>query len=451
MKTPNLLHPYQVDNIERVLKNYNLANWNFLGSGKTICTLTAIVELMASCEINKTLVAAPKRVCDHTWQDQAADWSHTKHLRIVNCTGTLKQRQAALMQQGDIYLINHDNIPWLVKQYYRRWPFDFIVLDEAHNYKNASAQRFKAMLKVVQAAYGIGMVQLTATPAPQGEIDLWAQIALLDQGKALGANVTAFRDRFFSYNPATRQYACRDWAVDMIRGRIKHLTHVVDPSDHIELPEVTEQVYQVNLSPKHQQMYDDLTEHSLIDFKDYDPESTADPIAALHEGSLPAKQLQFANGALYDDGRVEYCHSAKLEALEEIVADNPNDNLIVAYWFKFDLDMILSRFPHAKVFGSEPGLERQWNDGEIKMLLLHPTSDGAGINLQRGGRITVWYSLTWNLIGFQQLNGRTHRQGQLLPCHRIYIVTAKTRDVRLLPALRMKGARQDDILNAMVT
>ena len=426
-----------------------------MGLGKTVITLTVIRRLIhEELATDKWLVIATKRVAEDTWAQEAAKWDHLKDLRIARVLGTEKQRIAALESDADVYVINRENVVWIVEYLGRRWDFDGIVIDELSSFKSSKSKRWKALRRVAASArcvYG-----LTGTPAPNGYIDLWPEVYLLDRGERLGRTLGAFRNAFF--NPgAHRGHVVFDWrlkpgAKDRIDHLLKDLCLSMQQADWVELPDRTFNTIWVKLDKKERGLYDrmqkekilPLLEGKIADMKDYDSAIVADQAA-----QLSGKLLQMANGAVYDeDGSVVHIHDRKLDALEEIVEATHGEPLLVFYNYKHDLDRILARFPQAEKLAGE-GMIEAWNRGEIPMLLCHPASAGHGLNLQFGGHIIVWFGLTWSLELYQQANARLHRMGQERGVVVHHIAARDTLDERVLAALDGKGATQQGLLDAL--
>jgi len=442
--TRDLLHSYQEHCVKHTLDTPKNALWCDLGTGKTLITLTSIVDLRDSFQINKTLIIAPLRVANTTWHAELQAWEHTKHLTYRICTGSTKNRLTQLLLPADIYIINRENIKWLVDHYGKNWPFDHVVIDESSSFKSSSSQRFKALKKMFP--YISRMSQLSATPSPNGLMDIWSQIALLDNGDRLGKNMTQYKQRYFSSDYMGYKYTIKPNSQAIIEDKISDLIISLKADDYLELPDRIDLTRLVEMKPSHLKRYKDFERELVLEVDTQD-----DNVLAANAAVLAGKLLQFANGSIYldDTGKSELIHNEKLDALAEIVEENPNENILVAYNFKFDLDQLKAKFPQAVIL-SKSGVEvDQWNRGEIKMLLAHPASASFGLNLQKGGSLMVWYALPWSLEYYQQFNGRLHRQGQTMPVRIIHIVTKDTIDERVLKVLGEKAVVQDDLLNAL--
>jgi SNF2 family DNA or RNA helicase len=444
MLTRDLLHPYQERCVDHVINTPKSALWVAMGLGKTLTSLTAIVDLKDMCEVTKVLIIAPLRVCNTVWHAELKAWEHTRHLTYRICTGSEKQRLTNLLLPADIHIINRENIKWLVDYYGKKWPFDMVVVDESSSFKSSSSQRFKALKKVYP--FIDRMVQLSGTPSPNGMMDVWSQVALLDGGERLGRNMTQFKSRYFDADFMGYKYELKKGAQANIENKISDLVISMKAEDYLELPDRIDLIEHVELKPAVLKRYKEF-ENDLV----LEVESQDDAVLAVNAAVLAGKLMQYANGSVYldDTGKSELMHNEKLDALAQIVEDNESENMLVAYNFKFDLEQLLVKFPQAVVL-SKSGIEvEQWNNGEIKMLLAHPASAGHGLNLQRGGSLLIWYGLNWSLELYQQFNARLHRQGQEKPVRIVHIVAKDTIDERVMIALSDKEAVQDNLLNAL--
>lgn len=418
-----------------------------MGLGKTVITLTTVARWMYDrFEINKVLVVAPLRVAEDTWTKESAKWDHLQGLRVVRVLGTEAQRIRALQTDADIYCINRENIPWLVKYYGASWPFDGVVLDELSSFKNPSSKRFKAMRKVRPLIKRI--VGLTGTPSPNGLIDLWAQIYLLDQGERLGRTLTEYRNRYF--NPGRRNgYVVYDWvpkpgAEDEIYNKISDICVSMKACDYIKLPERVDVVHTVKLDDAARAAYAEMEKEAVLELG---PDAVVDAGTAA---VVSNKLLQIANGAVYDeDDRVHPIHHAKLDALEDIIEAINGRPVLVFYSFRHDLERIMRRFPLAKKLEGAAEIDA-WNRGEIPILLAHPAGAGHGLNLQAGGNHIVWFGLPWSLELYQQANARIHRQG--VKGERVtitHLVAEGTIDEDVMRVLARRATRQDALLEAV--
>lgn len=400
--------------------------------GKTIITLTAIKSLIDSFAINKILVIAPRHVANTVWHNEILKWEHLKGLTYSVCTGNEKQRLKTLNENVDIYIINRENIVWLFEQGYAN-KFDFIVVDESASFKNPSAKRFKA-LKKFKCEY---LVELSGTPNPNGLLDIWSQIYLLDQGESLEKYITHYKDKYFNVDRSGYKFTAKN--PEIIYKKIEHLVTSMRAEDYLELPEKNYVFTYVDLPNMKDYRY--FKKNMVINIKDT-------TIIAETEAVLGNKLLQFCNGAIYDEfGNTHEIHNAKLDVLEDILEDNPNDNFIVAYNYKSDLERIKKRFKQAVVMDKKSSQVELWNKGQIKLLLCHPESCGEGLNLQFGGNMIIWFGLTWNLKSYLQLNARLHRQGQTKPVIINHIVAKSCEDERVIKGLNLKNIQQEELLN----
>ena len=424
-------------------------------TSKTVVTLTVINRLInEEFAAAKWLVIAPKRVAQSTWAQEAEKWDHLQDLRIARVLGTEKQRIAALKAPADIYVINRENVVWLVEYLGKDWDFDGIVIDELSSFKSSRSKRWKALRRV--AASALYVYGLTGTPAPNGYIDLWPEVYLLDSGARLGKTLGQFRTAFF--NPgAHRGHVVFDWrlkpgAKAQIDKRLSDLCLSMQKDDWIDLPERIFNTVWVNLDRSERQLYDKMQRDQILPL--LEGEVTTDPnydsaIVADQAAQLSGKLLQMANGAVYDEsGNVVRIHDQKLDALEEIIESCHGAPLLVFYNYKHDLARILERFPQARKLEGE-GMIDAWNRGEIPLLLCHPASAGHGLNLQFGSHIIVWFGLTWSLELYQQANDRLHRMGQEHGVIVHHIAARSTLDERVLAALSSKSATQQGLLDAL--
>lgn len=440
--TRDLLHDYQLSGVKNIIDNPFYALWLDLGCGKTLTSITAVVDLSDSMQINKVLIIAPLRVAATTWHKEIERWEHTKHLTYSICIGSQKKRLESLMQNADVYIINRENVKWLVEHYKSKWPFDMVIIDEASSFKSTKSQRWKALRKV--RPYIDRMLSLTGTPAPNGLMDLYAQIYLLDAGERLGRNMSAFKSRYFESDYMGYKYTIKKGAEQEIYKKLEDITMVLKAEDYLQLPDRIDLSAPVRLPAKLQSQYDELEKEFITEIENTE-------IAVFNAAALANKLLQFCNGTMYTDEHKNWIelHSLKLDALQDIVDDNQGENILVAYNYKTDLERLKKRFPDAVVLDKEGLAVDKWNKGEIKMLLAHPASAGHGLNLQHGGSLIVWFGLNWSLELVQQFNGRLHRQGQTKPVRIISIVCEGCIDNKVMEAIKNKAKTQDDLLNAI--
>ena len=452
-------HSYQQYAIERIVEEEAVGLFLDMGLGKTVVTLTAIDEMMHTrFEIARALVIAPLRVASDTWTREASKWDHLHHLKIARVLGSEKQRLAALGSDADVFVINRENVPWLVKHCTANkkdpWPFDMVVIDELSSFKSPSAQRFKALRKVRPLVSR--MVGLTGTPAPNGYIDLWPQIYLLDQGERLGRTVTSYRNTFFHPGRMDRsrniifQWDINKGAKEEIDQALSDLCVSMTAADYLDMPERLDVTTPVALTPEQRRLYDQLERDYLITLDE-------DVLTAGTAAAITGKLQQFSQGAVYvtdpekpeDKGRWTQIHDAKLCAMDDLVEAANGRPLLVLYWFRHDLARLKERYPKARILETNQDIE-DWNTGKVEMLLAHPGSAGHGLNLQDGGSHAVWFSLPWSLELYQQANARLYRQGQRAKTVVIqHLVTEGTVDEDIMKALQSKAAGQSGLIEAL--
>lgn len=417
--------------------------WIWAWVSKTVITLTAIKELIDDFAIFKVLVIAPKRVAEDTWSREHEKWDHLSGLRISKILGTPAQRLKALDADADIYVIGRDNVKWLVEFFGRKWPFDMVVIDELSSFKNPQAQRFKALRRVIPAAERV--VGLTGTPSPNGLMDLWAEIYLLDRGERLGQTIGAYREKYFRAG-ACNGYVVYQWipysySQKEIESKISDICMSMSADDYLELPERIDNEIKIRLTDKERKLYDQMEKDQLLKIED-------EAVVALSAAAVMNKLLQMANGCVYaEGGDAIRIHEKKLEALEEII-DTTGEPVLVFYSFRHDLDAIKRKIPDAKELGGADDI-RKWNEGKIRVLLAHPASVGYGLNLQEGGHVIVWYGLTWSLELYQQANARLYRQGQERSVIIHHLITEDTVDEQVMKALKAKDTSQAALLKAL--
>lgn len=415
-----------------------------MGLGKTVTTLTAIEELKNDyLEDMKVLVIAPKRVAEDTWTTEYEKWDHLEGLKVIRVLGTPKERKLALATEGDIYIITRDNVAWLVKLLGRKWDFDTVVIDELSGFKSPKSQRFKELRKVRPFIKRI--IGLTGTPAPNGYMDLWAQIYLLDRGERLGKTITEFRKRYFNtlYRHGYNDYELREGAKEEIDKALKDLCISMKAKDHLKLKEPLFINRIAKLDKKEFETYKKMEMDAVLELGEED-------ITALSAAAVSNKLLQLANGAIYTDTReVIKIHDKKLDILEELIEESNGEPVLVFYNFQHDRDRIIERFKKdVKILDTEEDI-KDWNNRKIKILLAHPASAGHGLNLQDGGSIIIWFGLTWSLELYLQANARLDRQGQKETVRIYHIVGEKTMDERVLEVLNGKNLRQEELLRKL--
>jgi len=439
------MHAYQNRAVQYIKDKRRCALFLGLGMGKTCTALTAAVDLLDSFQANRVLVIAPLRVAASVWHNEVASWDHLRHLKVGSVLGTERNRLAVLQRGGyDVYTINRENVPWLVKHYGKKWPFDFVVIDESSSFKTPGTKRFRAIKSIAPLINYL--VLLTGTPAPNGLMDIWSQMYLIDFGAALGRTIGNYKQRFFEREGyGGYSFKLRDGADKTIHALIEPMAISMAAADYLELPERININYSVALPAMVQVEYEKFERELLVEFAD-----GAD-VEAANAAVLANKLLQWCNGAIYTDEFKNYreLHTAKLDALVDVVEDNTGENMLVAYSYKSDLERLQARFPDAVVLDKDPETIDRWNRGEISMLLAHPQSAGHGLNLQHGGSLIVWFGLCWSLEYYQQFNARLHRQGQTCAVRILHIVAAGCLDERVLSVLANKDATQRELLLAL--
>ena len=443
-------HDYQKYATEFILSHPVAAVFLSMGLGKTVLSLDAIEQLIYDrLEISKVLVIAPLRVAKVTWSDEIKKWENLSHLKYSVCVGTEKERIEALSQDVDIYIINRENIQWLVEKSGMPFEFDMVVIDELSSFKNWNSKRVKAFMQVRPRVKRV--VGLTGTPSPNGMMDLFAQFKCLDMGARLGRFITQYRNSYFIPDringPIVYSYALRPGAEDAIYEKISDITISMKALDHLKMPELISNRYPVYMDEKECELYESLKKDMIIAYKE------DDDVTAANAAALSGKLCQMANGAVYSDSKeTVHIHDRKLEALEDIIeaAQGP---ILLCYWFKHDLERIEKKLKELNTVYSRIVTEeniRNWNKGKYNVGLIHPASAGHGLNLQNASNTVVWFGLTWSLELYQQTNARLWRQGQKAKTVVVqHIVTAGTIDEDILEALTNKDASQDKLINAV--
>ncbi|EYE88015.1 DEAD/DEAH box helicase [Fervidicella metallireducens AeB] len=417
------------------------------GLGKTVITLTAISVLLYDYfEITKVLVIAPLRVAHSTWDEEASKWDHLKNIKISKVLGTEKERIAALNTKADVYIINRENVRWLVNFYKADWPFDMVVIDELSSFKSSKSERFKALRKIRPLTKRI--VGLTGTPAPNGLIDLWSQIYLLDGGERLGKTVTGFREKYFLPDKRNRHivftYKPKEGAKEAIYEKLSDICVSMKAEDYLELPQRIDNIISVELNSEVKKQYEVLEKELILSLDDSD-------ISAGSAAVLANKLIQMANGAVYDEnGEVKYIHDEKLKALDELIEAASCRPVLIFYGYQHDKDRIMNCLSklNPRILQSDKDI-KDWNRGEVQILLAHPASCGHGLNLQAGGNIIIWFGLTWSLELYQQANARLHRQGQKETVIIHHIIAKGTIDEKVMKALADKNTSQTALIEAV--
>lgn len=438
-------HNYQSYAIEYIESHPVAAVLLDMGLGKTVISLTAIADLLFdSFEAHRILVVAPLRVARDTWPAEISKWQHLKHLTYAVAVGTIKERKAALMAGADITIINRENLGWLIDSSGFEFDYDMVIIDELSSFKNHKSKRFQSLMKVRPKVKRI--IGLTGTPSSNGLMDLWAEFKLLDFGERLGRFITHYRNNYFIPDKRNGEiiysYKPMPYAEDAIYRKISDITISMKSTDHLQMPELITSQYEVQLSEEEEQRYEELKADFILEL----PEGE---ITAANAASLTGKLSQLANGAIYDDeGNIVEFHDRKLDALEDIIESANGKPLLVAYWFKHDLQRIKKRFDVREIKTSKDIID--WNNGDIPVAVIHPASAGHGLNLQAGGSTLIWFGLTWSLELYQQTNARLWRQGQSSGTVVIeHIITKGTIDERILKALSLKEVSQNALIDAV--
>lgn len=450
-------HEYQVFATEHLLKHPYSGLFIGMGLGKTATTLTAIDKLMfEEMDVQKVLVIAPKKVTEDTWTEEVKKWDHLKHLKISVVLGTERERIEALKAKADIYAINRENVAWLVSFYGGAFPFDMVVIDELSSFKSAKSVRFKALRTVRPKIKRV--VGLTGTPAPNGLLDLWPQLYLLDQGERLGKTLTGYREKYFNAGRRNGHivfdYKLKEDKDDIlgsgiyekeIYDKIGDICISMKAEDYLELPPRLDRDKVVHLPDKIMKQYYDFEEQMILSLED------TENISAINAAGLTNKLLQFANGAVYNhEKQYHEIHQEKIEALEEDMEAANGNPVLVFYQYKHDLERIQKHFKAYKpVLLSGSAEIKAWNEKKIPMLLAHAASAGHGLNLQHGGNLIEWFGVPWGLELYQQAVARLDRQGQTMPVINSRIIAKSTMDEDVLLSLAGKARTQDAIMNAV--
>lgn len=445
-------HGYQSFCIRKIMEIKKLGLFLDMGLGKTVTTLTAIKELKYNrFLVRKILVIAPKKVAEGTWTREKDKWEHTKMLRVSQILGSQAKRIRALNTPADIYIINRENVVWLVDYYRNSWPFDMVVVDESSSFKSHKAKRFKALSSV--GPHISRMVELTGTPSPNGLDDLWAQLYLLDGGERLGKRYTQFRERYFQ--PDKRgadgmvySYEAKPGTEESILQKISDICISMKAEDYLELPEVTYHQIPVVLDGKAEKAYRELERKMVLELPEDEEEISVTSAAALSN-----KLLQLANGAIYDDDRnIHEVHNCKIEAFLELIESLQGKPALVFYNYQHDRERILKALEKSRLQIRELKTtqdEDDWNAGRINILLTHPASSAYGLNLQQGGNHVIWFGLTWNYELYTQANKRLHRQGQTERVIIHHLVCEGTRDEDVMQALEKKDDVQEWVMQSL--
>ncbi|GEB35292.1 DEAD/DEAH box helicase [Brevibacillus parabrevis] len=438
-------HAYQRYCINRLLTDEALGLLLDMGLGKTVITLTAVNDLKYNrFAVSKVLVIAPKKVAEATWSKEAAKWEHLKMLRVVPILGSSTQRIRALNTPADVYVINRENVAWLVEYYRNAWPFDMVVVDELSSFKNHQSKRFKALTWIRPHIKRI--VGLTGTPAPNGLLDLWAQVHLLDQGQRLEKKITHYRARYFEKNYSGFGYTAKPGADKLIQQKISDICISMKAEDYLELPDAIPNIIPIVLDDKAKKLYKQMEKELLLQIEGTE-------ITATSAAVLTGKLLQLCNGALYDDERQVYeIHDNKLEAFMELVEQLNGKPVLTFYSYQHDLSRIKKALAKTNLRVREiktPQDQDDWNAGRIDVGLAHPASTAYGLNLQDGGNHVAWFGLPWSLELYQQANKRLHRQGQKQKVILHHLVVQGGADEDVMDSLEAKATTQDRLLEAL--
>lgn len=441
-------HKYQQIAIDKIYETPKCGLFLDMGLGKTVITLTALEDMMYNrFEISRVLVIAPLRVAEDTWSRESEKWDHLKHLRISKILGTPAQRRLALAREADIYIINRENVVWLTNELSSAgngWFFDAVVIDELSSFKSPKAQRFRALKKYITRSKRV--IGLTGTPAPNGLIDLWSQIYLLDGGERLGRTVSGYRERYFDPDRRNQttifNYKIKSGAERAIMDKISDICISMRAEDWLTMPERIDSVRKVRLTDQQRRDYEKFERDQYVQF--IEGEVTAASAAALTN-----KLLQYSNGAVYlSNDDYAQTGDGKLDELEDLIEAANGKPVLCFYSFRHDLERIRRRFRQAVKLETSADIEA-WNKGEIPLLLAHPAGAGHGLNLQSGGSIIVWFGLTWSLELYQQANARLYRQGQEHSVIIHHLITENTVDERVYQSLQGKGEVQEDLLDSL--
>uniref|UniRef100_UPI00402AECEE SNF2-related protein n=1 Tax=Thomasclavelia ramosa TaxID=1547 RepID=UPI00402AECEE len=437
-------HEYQSYATEFILSHPISAVFLEMGLGKSVITLSAIFDLcLDSFLVCKVLVIAPLRVARDTWPAEINKWDHLKGLSYSVAVGTEKERIDALKKQSTLYIINRENVDWLVHKSGIPFHFDMVVIDELSSFKSYGAKRFKSLLKVRPSVKRI--VGLTGTPSSNGLMDLWAEFRILDLGQRLGRYISHYRITYFKPDKRNAQivfsYKPLPGAEEEIYKQISDITISMKSTDYLKMPEYVSNEVFVTLSEKEWKVYSEFKEDMVANLGD-------EEIDAVNAAVLSGKLLQMANGAVYDsENKAHVIHDKKLDALEDLIEGANGKPVLVAYWYKHDLERIKDRFPVRQIQSSKD--IEDWNDGTIPVAVIHPASAGHGLNLQSGGSMLIWFGLTWSLELYQQTNARLYRQGQKNTVIVHHIITKNTIDEDVLLALTKKEKTQDALIDAV--
>jgi len=438
----NLLHQYQLNAIEYIKRTPKCALWMDMGLGKTITTLTALNDLKYYLETKKVLIIAPLRVAHHTWPDEIKAWSHID-LSFTVIKGNPAKRLELLKDDSDIHIINREQVVWLVEHFKKKFPYDTVVIDESSSFKALSSKRFRKLRSVCRIPFRI--IELTGTPAPNGLLDLWPQMYLLDQGDRLGRTMGSYKSNYFVSDYMGYSFTPRKGSSEKIYKKLDDICTTLSAKDYLDMPSKINNMIKVQMPQKARKVYSELEKDFLFFMEN------EEAITAANSAVLVGKLLQLTSGAIYinDEKDYEAYHNEKLEALAEIIEEAAGEPILVAYNFKHEKERILKKFKQAVPIERLKDPISSWNNKEVPVLLVHPASAGHGLNLQKGGHIAVWFGLTWSLELYQQFNARLHRQGQEKPVFIHHIICEDSADEQVVEALNSKSFNQNELLKAL--
>lgn len=448
MKTRDIFRPYQLDGMDLVKSNRGTGLFFDMGGGKTAVSLTAYSDMLDDFEIVKPLIIAPLLVSKTVWHIEATEWEHLQHLSFSIITGTQKDRINAINTKADFYVINVENVQWLVDHLNKKWDFDSIIIDESSKFKNHQTKRFRALKRVMKRIKKITL--LSGTPSPRSYMDLWSQLFLLDQGERLGKNIGMYRRTYFDSDNYMKftNYTLRQGSKETIQNKIKDICMYVPTEGNVDLPDKISIVRDVPLDNKLKKKYKEFEEDMVLSMDDLE-----DTISAVSAATLSNKLLQFSSGAVYYDEQEGYevIHDLKFQALDEIIEENPDEPLLIAYNYKHELERLIKKYPDLVVMDKKRSLEivKDWNENKIDKLAVHPASAGHGLNMQKGrGSIIIFIGFTWSLEDYLQLIKRLHRSGQK---HVVRIIHIAVGDVeyKLMKKLSEKDVTQQELLEAL--
>lgn len=447
------LHNYQLGAVDHIMENPYAGLFMKMGLGKTVSTLTAINRLIyEELAVTKALVIGPKRVVESVWHREVNNWSHLNHLKVSRVIGSQKQRMRALEEEADIYLVSRDNIAWLCGLYGGSMlPFDMLVIDESSSFKNHKSVRFKALRKCLHSFKY--RVILTGTPSPNGLLDLWSQIYLLDQGERLGKFITKYRQTYFNAGRTNGHivynYNIKDRAEKAIYRKIQDICMSMDSKDYLKLPGRKDNFINIDFPDKLQKQYNEFEKEAVLEF--IESQSDLNHISVANAAALSNKLLQYANGAVYDeDKKVHEVHDLKLKATEQIIEEAQGRPVLIAYTYRSDLDRLMKHLKKYKPVKLKTDQHiDDWNEGKIRVLIMHPASGGHGLNLQAGGSDIVWFGQTWSLELYEQFNARLDRQGQKQITVVNHLISNKTIDQRVILAIQGKQDVQEGLMGAI--